>query len=768
MARETASDISRRLATVTLLVGVVALLSWSAPDPRWHGLRIAGSGVHPLTAVNLTLGSLALWVAIRDRSRRASMLSASLAGIVALLGLARLGADLPPWPVRLDQMLVRSSGGGPNAVQMASTTGLCSLLIGVALLLLRTQRPRLLLLRQSLCVAVAAIAMGALLGFAYQTSRMHGHMAVVTSASLLCLSIAVLWVRPRVGIAAVAGQQSAAGSFLRRVSLPLFLLPVTLGWLHLVLQQGGFADDAASTGAAVTVCVLGMAGLTLWGAVRVGALEEARREADEYHRILFDASPMPAWVYDLETLRFLAVNEAAIRSYGHSREEFLAMSIADIRPKDEVPRLMEHIRDPLVNKSQSGAWWHLRKNGEQLQVEITSRLMSFAGRPGRLVLANDVSARLRIEAALRDSEERFRVLALTANDAIISANRHGEITYLNPATERMFGLEAADAIGCKLTILMPESMRAAHLAGMARHLESGTGALVGRTVELIGLRSPGEEFPIELSLASWESPDGLAFTGVIRDITRRKVAEEEVRQKAAELAAANTELDAFAYSVSHDLRAPLRSIDGFSQALAEDCATRLDEEGHAHLRRIRRAAQKMGTLIDDLLVLSRLTRAPMVHSTIDLSAMAMSILEELRSRDPSRRVHTDVTPGMTALGDGALIRVALENLLANAWKYTRNSVEPRIRVGWREESERTIFFVEDNGAGFDMRYVDKLFVPFQRLHPEVEFDGTGIGLATVARVIRRHGGSVWATGEPGQGATVSFSLESVVMEGASA
>ena len=768
MARDTASDISRRLATVTLLVGVGALLSWGAPDVRWRGLGVAGAGVNPLTAVNLILASLALWVATRYRSPLSTKLSAGLAAMVALIGIARLGANLSLWPVRLDQLLVPSSGGAPNTVQMASATGLCCLLLGVALLLLRTQQPRLLLLRQGFCVVVATIAMAALLGYAYQSSYMHGQMAVVTSASLMCLSIAVLWVRPRVGIAAVAGQNSAAGDFLRRVSLPLFLLPVTLGWLHLVFQQGGVADDAASTATVVTVCVLGMAGLTLWGAVRVGALEEARRQADEHQRILFDASPMPAWVYDLETLRFLAVNEEAIRSYGYSREEFLAMSLADIRPKEEVPRLLDHIREHLGEDSQSGVWWHLRKNGERLQVEITSRLMSFANRPGRLVLANDVSARLRIEAALRDSEERFRVLALTANDAIISANRRGEITYLNPAAERMFGLEGTEAIGRPLTILMPESMRAGHLAGMARYLQTGTGALVGRTVELVGLRSPDEEFPIELSLASWESPDGLAITAVIRDITRRKLAEEAVRQKAAELAAANAELDAFAYSVSHDLRAPLRSIDGFSQALAEDYDARLDEEGHAHLRRIRRAAQKMGVLIDDLLVLSRLTRAPMVHGMIDLSAMAVSILEELQSRDPSRRVHANVTPEMTALGDGALIRVALENLLANAWKYTRNSVEPRIRVGQREESDRTVFFVEDNGAGFDMRYAAKLFVPFQRLHTEVEFEGSGIGLATVARVIRRHGGSVWATGEPGQGATFSFSLESTSLEGASA
>ncbi len=768
MARESASDISRRLTTVTLVVGVVALLSWSARDPRWRGLGIAGVGVNPLTAVSLILGSLSLWVASGGHSRRASMLSAGLAGIVVLLGLGRVGADLSLWTVRLDRLFVPAGSGAVSHVQMANTTGLCFLLIGVALLLSRTQRPRLLLLRQAFCVAVAAIATAALLGFAYQSSRMHGHMSVVTAASLICLSIAVLWVRPRVGIAAVAGQQSAAGSFLRRVSLPLFLLPITLGWLHLVLQRGGVADDAASTAASVVGCILGMAGLTLWGAVRVGTLEAARRQADEHHRILFDASPMPAWVYDLETLRFLAVNDAAVRSYGYSREEFLAMSIADIRPSAEVPRLMEHLRDQSVQESASGFWWHLRKNGEQLQVEITSGLMSFAGRPGRLVLANDVSARLRFEAALRDSEERFRVLALTANDAIICANRHGAITYLNPATERMFGLKAEDAIWHSLTILMPESLRAAHLAGMARFLERGTGTLIGRTVELVGLRGTDTEFPIELSLASWESPDGLAFTAVIRDITRRKVAEEGLRQKAAELAAANTELDAFAYSVSHDLRAPLRSIDGFSQALAEDCAARLDEEGHAHLRRIRRAAQRMGTLIDDLLVLSRLTRAPMVHGVIDLSGMALSILDELQRRDPDRRVQTEVAPGMTALGDGGLVRVALENLLANAWKYTLKSVEPRIRVGQREESDGAVFFVEDNGAGFDMRYVSKLFVPFQRLHTEVEFEGTGIGLATVARVIRRHGGSVWATGEPGHGATFSFSLESAVMEGASA
>jgi len=233
---------------------------------------------------------------------------------------------------------------------------------------------------------------------------------------------------------------------------------------------------------------------------------------------------------------------------------------------------------------------------------------------------------------------------------------------------------------------------------------------------------------------------------------------EALRRNAAELLAANTELDAFAYSVSHDLRAPLRSIDGFSQVLLEDYGTQLDESGRDSLQRVRAASQRMATLIDDLLKLARVTRSEMRTELVDLSKIAQDIVADLQRSTPDRQVEFAIAQGLEARGDPQLLRVALENLLRNSWKYTAKQARPRIEFGTGDGNGERVFMVRDNGAGFDMQYADKLFGVFQRLHSAAEFEGTGVGLATVRRIITRHGGRIWAEGVVDQGATFYFTL----------
>jgi signal transduction histidine kinase len=233
---------------------------------------------------------------------------------------------------------------------------------------------------------------------------------------------------------------------------------------------------------------------------------------------------------------------------------------------------------------------------------------------------------------------------------------------------------------------------------------------------------------------------------------------ESLRRNAAELLAANSELDAFAYSVSHDLRAPLRSIDGFSQILLEDYATQLDEAGRESLHRVRAASQRMGTLIDDLLKLARVTRAEIRTEDVDLSGMARDIAAELEGATPERKVEFAIAPGLKARGDTRLLRVVLDNLLRNSWKYTAKQPAPRVEFRSADANGGQAFMVRDNGAGFDMKYADKLFGVFQRLHSAADFEGTGIGLATVRRIINRHGGRIWAEGAVDQGATFYFTL----------
>jgi hypothetical protein len=235
-------------------------------------------------------------------------------------------------------------------------------------------------------------------------------------------------------------------------------------------------------------------------------------------------------------------------------------------------------------------------------------------------------------------------------------------------------------------------------------------------------------------------------------------AKDELQIVNAALEAANKELEAFSYSVSHDLRAPLRSIDGFSQALLEDCVDQLDEEGKDNLQRVRAATQRMGELIDDMLNLSRVARKEIRVETVDLSAMAQTIAAELRRSQPERQVELVIAEGMVADGDSGLLKAALENLLGNAWKFTGKRSEAKIEFGITRQDGISAYFVRDNGAGFDPAYADKLFGAFQRLHDAHEFIGTGIGLATVQRIIHRHGGQVWAESEVGKGATFYFTL----------
>lgn len=272
----------------------------------------------------------------------------------------------------------------------------------------------------------------------------------------------------------------------------------------------------------------------------------------------------------------------------------------------------------------------------------------------------------------------------------------------------------------------------------------------------------GSAVLLYIVLRSYERRGGDAMAALIhsRNEVRKANAdlEHRVTERTRQLEAANRELEAFAYAVSHDLRAPLRSMSGFSQILQETAPAGLDEKSRHYLQRIQDASLRMSGLIEDLLNLSRIGRSELTARPISLSQIAGEAAASMRERYPAREVHLEIAPGMDVNADPRLLRIALENLLGNAWKYTARTSQAQVNVGTQASEHGPVYFVRDNGIGFDMKYADKLFVPFQRLHPETEFPGSGIGLVTIQRIIARHGGRIWADAKPDEGATFYFTL----------
>ncbi len=575
-------------------------------------------------------------------------------------------------------------------------------------------------------------------------------------------------------------------------------------------------------------------------AERTAALEAqqlALQQSEARYRQLFDSNPQPLWVNDAETLAFVAVNDAAVRHYGYTRDEFLGMTLGDLVPSDAEPEASRTAANPVLTFESAELQRHRTKDGSWIDVELISHELSLDGKPAQLVLAIDVTARKKAEAALEqalhretriraeveesrrrldflfgasttlfeapmDYMSRLRQLAELAVPAIadwcaidvISEDNQVErvaVVHRDPSKEplayelvRRYPVDVDRPTGLPLALRTGEAQLFANvtetfLEQVTR--DSQQRELIRRlgvhSYMILPLNARGRTLgAISLVAADSERRYDSNDLALGQDLARRAAIaldnarlyreaqvlnaelDQRVRERTAQLELSNKELEAFSYSVSHDLRAPLRHIASYVELLQRSQMAKLDEKGKHYIEVIVFSTKRMGTLIDDLLNFSRIGRTEMRQLRVSLDEIVKHALDDLKGETVGREIDCEVAPLPTVYGDPSLLRLALQNLLSNAVKYTRPRARARIQVGAHVAENEYIVFVRDNGVGFDADYADKLFGVFQRLHRSEEFEGTGIGLANVRRIIQRHGGRTWAEGAVDEGASFYFSL----------
>ncbi len=384
---------------------------------------------------------------------------------------------------------------------------------------------------------------------------------------------------------------------------------------------------------------------------------------------------------------------------------------------------------------------------------------------------NQMLERIEIQNdALRESAARVRAVMDSSLSGVVVFDAEGTIIDWNRRAEQMFGWSKQEAIGSKVTeLIIPERLQQAQVTKLREFIDTGRATTINRLFESTALRRDRNEFPVELLVSPLKAAEQYTFCGFITDITERKEAEkkirtfnqeleQKVRERTSELEEANRELESFSYSVSHDLRAPLRSVHGYMNIFAETYMDTLDDEGRRLVNTVLKNSKLMGQLIDDLLAFSRLGRKDLARTPVSMEQLVKNTWDEQRQEAPDRNVELVLRPLPDAFADISTIRQVWTNLISNALKYTREKEKAIIEIGAEDHGQDTVYFIRDNGAGFNMAYYDKLFGVFQRLHTPREFEGTGVGLAIVHRIIVKHGGRVWAEGKPGGGATFYFSL----------
>ena len=489
--------------------------------------------------------------------------------------------------------------------------------------------------------------------------------------------------------------------------------------------------------------------------------------SEQKYRSFFVDNPLPMWVIDIGSFQFLDVNKAALRHYGYNREEFLSMTALDIRPPEEIERYKKaHHPSSLSNRQQNrGRWRHRRKDGSIIHVEVMAQDIWFEDRTARLIIVNDVTMRVLATKTLQHNQQLLMAIFNNLDALIYIKDLQGRYRMVNRRFREKLQRSNEEITGkTDFDLFTPEVARA------IREVDD-------RAIKHPDPVTEQETITANDSLRTYISVKStlldakgrpVALLGISTDITTIKAVERElvrlneeletrVSERTAQLETANKELEAYSYSISHDLRAPVRAIHGFTEILEEEYVTKLDDEAKRIASVIKKNAVKMGQLIDGLLTFSRTARKDINRQPIDTTKLVKEIIAELHAPD---NIQWQIEPLPSGMADPAAIRQVWINLLSNAIKYTSKTPQPHIVIGSYQELTATVYYIKDNGAGFDPAYSDKIFKVFQRLHRSADFEGTGVGLSIVEKIITKHGGRIWVEAAVDKGATFYFTIPS--------
>jgi PAS domain S-box-containing protein len=483
--------------------------------------------------------------------------------------------------------------------------------------------------------------------------------------------------------------------------------------------------------------------------------EDLLAQSEKKYRDLFENNPQPMWIYDRETLAFLNVNEAAISHYGYSKNEFLKMTLTDIRPTAEKEELMNQLFKSPSHLNYAGTWKHKKKNGEIILADIRSHALVYERREARLVLVHDITEQRKAALLLLESEQRYKQVVENVSDAIIIDDKNGKVVFANKRFLELYGRSQEE-----LENLVLEDYVAPEFRETLRdwHNRRIAGEDVPELFEYQGLHKNGDKIWVEVQVTKVVTDGKITGTqSAIRDIRERKKAELNIRNAMRAIQKNNKELEQFAYMVSHDLQEPLRMVGGFLNLLQSELGEKLTGSAKEYIDYAMDGSTRMKRMIEDLLQYSRVASNKETETVINLNELLDYVLLVFRDTIEKNGVNIRVNPLPEIKANKTLVSQLFMNLVGNALKYGRPE-SPEIEIGFSKETGENIFYVRDNGIGIEEKFFEKIFIIFQRAHDKKKYSGTGIGLAICKKIVERHGGNIWLESAPAQGSTFYFTL----------